>query len=61
MEQKRILELAYRGAVDIWNKEDERAAELNYDNCYVNAREKKAWEELKEIAKMLKEIGVEPV
>ena len=53
MTQKRILQLAYYKAVDVWSSEKEDT-EL-WASDYNRAKEKRAWDELQEITRLLYE------
>lgn len=51
MTEKRLLEFAYQGALEIWGKIYDKLNE-DKDNKYLIEQEKKAWQELKEIEKL---------
>lgn len=51
MTQRRILQLAYNEALNIWNREKEKTD--YWDDEYHKFRERKAWAELSEISQLL--------
>ena len=53
MTQERILQLAYNAQLEIWAKEKDILDKLP-DNKISKYREQKAWNDLKEIEKMMK-------
>lgn len=55
MTQKKILDYAHTTALQIWAKERECLDKLP-DNEFVQARERKAWEELQEIGRLVIEL-----
>lgn len=55
MKQERIIELAYGSALNIWALQNKRL-ESNPENEIAKVKANKAWEELKEIEKMILEV-----
>ena len=51
----RILQLAKKGALEQWSKEQE-ILKRNPDNDLTKRREQKSWEELKKIEKILRKV-----
>ena len=51
MTQRRILQLAYYEALELWNREKEESD--YWDDEYHKFKEKKAWTELQEISQLL--------
>ena len=54
----RILQLAKKGALEQWSKEQE-ILKRNPDNDLTKRREQKSWEELKKIEKILRKVEIE--
>lgn len=51
MTQRRILQLAYYEALELWNREKEESD--YWDDEYHKFKERKAWTELQEISQLL--------
>ena len=58
MTELRILQLAKDGALERWSREQERL-KRNPDNDLTKLREQRAWEELREVEKMLRKAEIE--
>ena len=56
MTQKRILELAYHAALELWVEADDKATACHGENTILNNKERRRWKEYMEISKMLEEI-----
>lgn len=52
MEMKRVLELAYFGALEIWVNDEKQYKE--FPDEFFKAKVEKAWNEVQEISEMLK-------
>ena len=60
MTNKRILELAYQGALLVWTGANAKASRTKMD-MIAKHREETAWKELKEITKLLHEEEVKEI
>lgn len=58
MTELRILQHAKKGALEQWSIEQERL-ERNPDNDLTKFKEQRAWEELREVEKMLRKAEIE--